>query len=112
MLSGKGYWRAVVAMALCAPERAVLFSHAAGDCVFRLVWMAALEVMTPASDWRLLPAPRLEEGWQMAAGLAPLRGALLAARCVSVEYAARLEWMKAQAALMEPREEQPRHEGE
>lgn len=81
--------------------RVVPFSHVAGDCLSRLVSAEALGLTQLASDRWLLVALRLAEGWRMAVELAQVRNALLAAQCVSVEYAWRLEQGMAQAMLME-----------
>ena len=62
MLEGEGYWLVVVAMALCVPGAVARFSHVAGGCVSRLVWIVVWEQMVAASRGQFLPAPRLEQG--------------------------------------------------
>ena len=112
MLPGKEYERAVAATVSCAPGAAVQFSHVAGGCVFRLVWIVALRLRAAASDRQFLPVLRPEECSRMVARHASPGIAPLAARCVPVEYAAQFASMKALAALMERAGsvEQPRHE--
>lgn len=101
-------------MVSCALDAAVQFSHGAGACVSRLVWIVVLRLTVPASERRFLPVLRPEKYSRMVAGQASLRNAPLAARCVLVEYVVLLASMKALAALMEPAGsvEQPLHEGE